>query len=54
MTNTLTLAKYLEAIRSKEISPAEVADAVAKQITTVNSALNIYVSENNEMKNDHK
>ena len=52
MTNTLTLAKYLEAIRSKEISPAEVADAVAKQITTVNSALNIYVSENNEMKNE--
>jgi aspartyl-tRNA(Asn)/glutamyl-tRNA(Gln) amidotransferase subunit A len=52
MTNTLTLAKYLEAIRSKEISPAEVADAVAKQITTVNPALNIYVSENNEMKSE--
>jgi aspartyl-tRNA(Asn)/glutamyl-tRNA(Gln) amidotransferase subunit A len=48
MLRTLTLKSYLDKIKAKEISPADVVREINAEIDTANTELNIYLALNNE------
>ncbi len=52
MLRTLTLKSYIDKVKTKEISPADVVSEITKAIADTNDDLNVYLAQNSKVKSE--